>query len=136
MGPGSSWWAMPACTRARSHRARLISAERAWRGRFFFSSRRRHTRWNYDWSSDVCSSDLGYSAAKGDALVRGELCLEAIRLARVVRSLLPEPVSELEGLLALMLLHDARRATRVDVRGRSEERRVGKECRCRWWPYQ
>src|SRR5207302_10913155 len=59
----------------------------------------------------------GYSAAKGDALVRGELCLEAIRLARVVRSLLPEPVSELEGLLALMLLHDARRATRVDARG-------------------
>src|SRR5438309_6483130 len=58
MGPGSSWWAMPACTRARSHRARLISAERAWRGRFFFSSGRRHTRWNYDWSSDVCSSDL------------------------------------------------------------------------------
>src|SRR5437868_12450546 len=59
----------------------------------------------------------GYSAANGDARVRGELCLEAIRLARVVRSLLPEPVSELEGLLALMLLHDARRATRVDARG-------------------
>jgi RNA polymerase sigma-70 factor, ECF subfamily len=59
----------------------------------------------------------GYSAAKGDALVRGELCAESIRLARVVRSLLPAPVSELDGLLALMLLHDARRATRVDATG-------------------
>src|SRR6267143_5449417 len=34
---------------------------------FFFSSRRRHTRWNCDWSSDVCSSDLGkpYAIAAG-----------------------------------------------------------------------
>src|SRR5689334_22911867 len=32
--------------------------------RFFFSSRRRHTRWNCDWSSDVCSSDLAYDCAK------------------------------------------------------------------------
>jgi RNA polymerase sigma-70 factor, ECF subfamily len=59
----------------------------------------------------------GYSAATGDALVRGELCAEAIRLARVVRSLLPAPVSELDGLLAMMLLHDARRSARVDARG-------------------
>src|SRR5438309_3314367 len=36
-------------------------------GRFFFSSRRRHTRWNCDWSSDVCSSDLSASAALGSA---------------------------------------------------------------------
>src|SRR5689334_21401126 len=39
---------------------------------FFFSSRRRHTRWNCDWSSDVCSSDLGYSLAfSGDAPALG-----------------------------------------------------------------
>src|SRR5689334_23677380 len=37
---------------------------------FFFSSRRRHTRWNCDWSSDVCSSDLG---CEGDAGQRGVL---------------------------------------------------------------
>src|SRR5689334_24011168 len=40
---------------------------------FFFSSRRRHTRWNCDWSSDVCSSDLGLAAAAraGDRPGRG-----------------------------------------------------------------
>jgi RNA polymerase sigma-70 factor (ECF subfamily) len=55
----------------------------------------------------------GYAATSGDALVRRELSAEAIRLARVVASLLPtEP--EALGLLALMLLHDARREARVD----------------------
>ena len=58
----------------------------------------------------------GYSATSGDALVRRELSAEAIRLARVVVSLLPgEP--EANGLLALMLLHDARREARVDASG-------------------
>ena len=52
----------------------------------------------------------GYAATAGDALVRGELCHEAIRLARLLCALLPEP-AEPRGLLALMLLHDARRAT-------------------------
>jgi RNA polymerase sigma-70 factor (ECF subfamily) len=54
----------------------------------------------------------GYAATTGDSLVRRELCAEAIRLARVVASLLPtEP--EALGLLALMLLHDARREARA-----------------------
>jgi RNA polymerase sigma-70 factor (ECF subfamily) len=54
----------------------------------------------------------GYAASSGDELIRRELCAEAIRLARVVVSLLPgEP--EALGLLALMLLHDARRDARV-----------------------
>jgi RNA polymerase sigma-70 factor (ECF subfamily) len=58
----------------------------------------------------------GYSATSGDALVRRELSAEAIRLTRVVVSLLPgEP--EANGLLALMLLHDARREARVDASG-------------------
>src|SRR5262249_8631972 len=59
----------------------------------------------------------GYSAAKGEALIRGELCAEAIRLARLVRSLLPEPSADLEALLALMLFQDARREARTDEAG-------------------
>ena len=58
----------------------------------------------------------GYSASSGDALVRRELSAEAIRLARVVVSLLPDE-PEATGLLALMLLHDARRESRVDASG-------------------
>jgi RNA polymerase sigma-70 factor (ECF subfamily) len=58
----------------------------------------------------------GYAATSGDALVRRELCAEAIRLGRLLRSLLPR-VSEVTGLLALMLLQDSRRATRVDAQG-------------------
>src|SRR2546429_5810143 len=94
----------------------------------FFSSRRRHTRCSRDWSSDVCSSDLvvtgllynlnipiirlyeGYSwenSAVGSALAS----LKKRRLGRLRR--LHSSVSSL----------------------RSEERRVGKECRSRWSPY-
>src|SRR5204863_111989 len=59
----------------------------------------------------------GYAATAGDALVRHELCAEAIRLARLLRALLPAPSAELDALLALMLLIDARRAARVDAGG-------------------
>ena len=59
----------------------------------------------------------GYAASTGDALVRRELCAEAIRLARLLRALLHEPEPELDGLLALMLLHDGRRGGRVDEHG-------------------
>jgi RNA polymerase sigma-70 factor (ECF subfamily) len=58
----------------------------------------------------------GYAATAGDALVRRELCAEAIRLARVLVALAPEEPEAL-GLLALMRLHDARRDTRVDAAG-------------------
>jgi RNA polymerase sigma-70 factor (ECF subfamily) len=58
----------------------------------------------------------GYAATAGAALVRDELCDESIRLARVIVELLPAE-SEAEALLALILLQDSRRATRVDVRG-------------------
>ena len=58
----------------------------------------------------------GYAATSGDALVRRELCAEAIRLGRLLRSLLPS-VSEVTGLVALMLLQDSRRGARVDEQG-------------------
>jgi len=59
----------------------------------------------------------GYAAAAGDQLVRGELCGEAIRLAHLLVRLMPDE-AEVRGLLALMLLHDARRGARVDADGR------------------
>jgi RNA polymerase sigma-70 factor (ECF subfamily) len=58
----------------------------------------------------------GYAASSGDALIRRELSAEAIRLARTVVSLLPDE-PEATGLLALMLLHDARREARVGTGG-------------------
>ncbi len=58
----------------------------------------------------------GYAATAGDALVRRELCAEAIRLARLACALMPDEPEAL-GLLALMLLHDSRRAARVDATG-------------------
>ncbi|HEX2357982.1 MAG TPA: DUF6596 domain-containing protein [Micromonosporaceae bacterium] len=59
----------------------------------------------------------GYAATSGAALVRGDLADEAIRLGRILRRLLPDE-REVAGLLALMLLIDARRPARVDSRGR------------------
>ncbi len=58
----------------------------------------------------------GYAATAGPALLRGELCAEAIRLGRLLVELLPEE-TEVRALLALMLLHHARRAARLDLRG-------------------
>src|SRR5256886_12613174 len=96
---------------------------------FFFSSRRRHTRFDCDWSSDVCSSDLVrkiFAYGFGDLLdeIAHWLILGVI-LAALVAVLLPASVIEryLGGGLVTMLAM------------RSEERRVGKECRSRWSPY-
>ena len=58
----------------------------------------------------------GYSATAGADLVRQNLCAEAIRLARVLATLMPDE-AEAAGLLALMLLHDSRRAGRLDAHG-------------------
>jgi len=58
----------------------------------------------------------GYAATSGDALIRRELCGEAIRLGRLLVELMPS-VSETSGLLALMLLHDARRDARITPEG-------------------
>src|SRR5689334_25389389 len=90
---------------------------------FFFSSRRRHTRWNCDWSSDVCSSDLGSlhltrgTGGRNDHHVRG---------------------GSLSSGLSLRVLVSHGGSPRRRSRGnpgrdgcRSEERRVGKECKFR-----
>src|SRR5947207_14138651 len=74
---------------------------------FFFSSRRRHTRSLCDWSSDVCSSDLtGFLYSLAMPFVA-----DAVRAERLQRARAQWP------------------------RLRSEERRVGKECRSRWAAY-
>jgi RNA polymerase sigma-70 factor (ECF subfamily) len=60
----------------------------------------------------------GYAATRGEPLIRADLCAEAIRLARLVRTLLePNPPSEATALLALMLLQDSRREARLDEDG-------------------
>jgi len=60
----------------------------------------------------------GYAATRGPSLVRTDLCAEAIRLGRLVMTLMaPRPPSEVIGLVALMLLHDARREARLDDTG-------------------
>src|SRR2546427_3463544 len=94
---------------------------------FFFSSRRRHTRFDCDWSSDVCSSDLFvvlayaiYWASRGQAQSVGN------KAAFLWRKF-PKFVL---GFLLISVL-----ATYHFFNKRSEERRVGKECRSRWSPY-
>jgi RNA polymerase sigma-70 factor (ECF subfamily) len=60
----------------------------------------------------------GYAATRGAAMMRSDLCAEAIRLVRLVRELTgPAPPSEVSGLLALLLLQDSRRDARVDQNG-------------------
>ena len=60
----------------------------------------------------------GYAATQGEALVKADICTEAIRLGRLVRTLMqPNPPSEATALLALMMLHDARRDARLDAAG-------------------
>jgi RNA polymerase sigma-70 factor (ECF subfamily) len=60
----------------------------------------------------------GYSATRGQSLVRTDLCGEAIRLGRLIRTLMtPRAPAEATGLLALMLLHDSRRDARLDQTG-------------------
>ena len=60
----------------------------------------------------------GYAATRGKPLMRLDLCSEAIRLGRVVRLLMaPQPPTEATALVALMLLHDSRRAARLDEAG-------------------
>lgn len=60
----------------------------------------------------------GYAATRGERLIRTDLSAEAIRLGRLVRSLMPpQPPAEATGLLALMLLHDSRRNARLDEAG-------------------
>src|SRR5439155_12604601 len=93
---------------------------------FFFSSRRRHTRWPRDWSSDVCSSDLR-NFASGNASPRQFL----ERSLELLESWEPRV-----GAFVCTNLSVARAAADRASERRSEERRVGKECRCWWAAYE
>ena len=107
---------------------------------FFFSSRRRHTRSLCDWSSDVCSSDLLERE-------RDRLKLEVIQLDEIVRennelrrALQYVEKAPLEVVAARVINRKPSNwySTLIIDKGsdhRSEERRVGKECRSRWSPY-
>jgi RNA polymerase sigma-70 factor (ECF subfamily) len=75
----------------------------------------------------------GYSATSGTALVRADLCAEAIRLGRILHELIPEN-SEARGLLALMLMHDARRDARLTREG--DLVLLEEQDRARWHPGQ
>src|SRR5258706_8717355 len=96
---------------------------------FFFSSRRRHTRLVSDWSSDVCSSDLDYGRLCGTFYSTSTSYPGGVAFSK-------------DGKSAYALLNQNNTLAKIDltatppVQGtRSEERRVGKECRSRWSPY-
>src|SRR5688572_32604847 len=92
---------------------------------FFFSSRRRHTRFDCDWSSDVCSSDLS------DGVVAGN-----VNSPTGQRAAIRQTTGEIAYLDDLAPTPQGIRFQQIydisDGCVRSEERRVGKECRSRW----
>src|SRR5260370_4226134 len=93
---------------------------------FFFSSRRRHTRFKCDWSSDVCSSDLFVFAEVHATFSRSR----AVR-DRIIADFWENPLMHLAEISGA----EHRAAIGLLRKYRSEERRVGKECRSRWSPY-
>src|SRR2546421_4615406 len=94
---------------------------------FFFSSRRRHTRSDRDWSSDVCSSDLTVHSVVPD----GPAERAGVKAG--------DTLIELGGVDPQLWFAGKAGWKKTwkdgDVAARSEERRVGKECRSRWSPY-
>src|SRR3712207_8308049 len=100
----------------------MVWSVRIWWRCYFFSSRRRHTRYWRDWSSDVCSSDLPLL----EPLKRKVECVGVYGLRFLSDD--PATASEYRSKSAVASV-----AHLKDVR--SEERRVGKECRSRWSPY-
>src|SRR5690606_41070822 len=88
---------------------------------FFFSSRRRHTRFSRDWSSDVCSSDLVETIGP-----------VGMALAASVKGFLFSGITLINN--SLLFLYQVIGLPKLAFR--SEERRVGKECRSRWWTYR
>src|SRR5204863_3869394 len=93
---------------------------------FFFSSRRRHTRSLRDWSSDVCSSDLALlkMIAQGNAVGAPRILERAYARAAA---------DEADAAASLRVVIEQHPAWPW-LESRSEERRVGKECRSRWMP--
>src|SRR5256886_6424857 len=96
---------------------------------FFFSSRRRHTRFDCDWSSDVCSSDLERVPAIPHIYVATLTRVPARNCEITSAARLPACPSQ-RGICCA-----GRGVASSDGTSRSEERRVGKECRSRWSPY-
>src|SRR5207253_8628183 len=94
-------------------------------GRFFFSSRRRHTRWPRDWSSDVCSSDLPAQVAahRPEAAAKPRTTLSG---GQPQQDQAPAALADRRPRPTVPLLEKSTI--------RSEERRVGKECRYRGLP--
>src|SRR5256885_8830716 len=94
---------------------------------FFFSSRRRHTRLQGDWSSDVCSSDLQRSmtAATASGTLRERVAMGSASVSST-RAASASGVDAWNGCTPVAYSY---------ITTRSEERRVGKECRSRWSPY-
>src|SRR5947209_16901141 len=91
---------------------------------FFFSSRRRHTRYWRDWSSDVCSSDLAEPPSPPTPVEAAPIPMKrASWLQRLKSGLARSSTAMSEGIASVLTKR------RID---RSEERRVGKECRYRW----
>src|SRR5207253_8394974 len=93
---------------------------------FLFSSRRRHTRWPRDWSSDVCSSDLfltsdipkiGFSLKYEHRFIKKKLGIDVNNWVH-------------DGMIAAHILDNRRGVSGLE---RSEERRVGKEWKSGWW---
>src|SRR2546430_3066180 len=94
---------------------------------FFFSSRRRHTRFDCDWSSDVCSSDL---AEAGNRRLEGPGGRGKVARKGQARHVGVAPGVHRDAIAFVMVA-----AAEISGVDRSEERRVGKECRSRWSPY-
>src|SRR2546430_7673845 len=97
---------------------------------FFFSSRRRHTRFDCDWSSDVCSSDLVKHLKRHDNGRTFEIIINTLRQALGYTVY----TKVIDG-KAVVPQHRERIYFVGFREWRSEERRVGKECRSRWSPY-
>src|SRR3712207_7538001 len=93
---------------------------------FVFSSRRRHTRYWRDWSSDVCSSDLYKPFHIDVCFLRGTTADEDGNVTMEQEAVFLEMLSEAQA---------TKRCGGIVIVQRSEERRVGKECRSRWSPY-
>src|SRR5207249_8538152 len=101
-----------------------------------FSSRRRHTRSKRDWSSDVCSSDLRVAIMNHGRIITDGTPAEIIEKHGSGERLDVEGDKELADYLREKTGFDVTYGKGiVSVRLRSEERRVGKECRSGWWPH-
>src|SRR5690242_21622695 len=92
---------------------------------FFFSSRRRHTRLTCDWSSDVCSSDLKIHEILRENNLQPDETLFIGDMEHDIATARHGGIHSCAVLTGYNTLEQLRAA-------RSEERRVGKECRCRW----